>query len=148
MWTAMCSSIAPAGIAVNSTGHAHPDVVRAITTQAQKYLHMSGTDFYYEPQVALAEEIASIVPVGGGSRESDRFFSNSGTEAIEAAIKLRALHQQTVQSHCIPGLVSRPHARCVVRHVEQVRPAPGLRPNDARVCSTRRMRTAIAARSG
>jgi len=77
-----------AGIAVNSTGHAHPDVVRAITTQAQKFLHMSGTDFYYEPQVALAEEIASIVPVGGGSGEVRSFFSNSGAEAIEAAIKL------------------------------------------------------------
>src|SRR5690349_19638030 len=55
-----------AGIAVNSTGHAHPDVVRAITEQAHKFLHMSGTDFYYEPQVKLAEEIAGIVPVGGG----------------------------------------------------------------------------------
>jgi 4-aminobutyrate aminotransferase len=77
-----------AGIAVNSTGHAHPDVVRAITAQAQKYLHMSGTDFYYEPQVALAEQIAAIVPVGGGSGEVRSFFSNSGAEAIEAAIKL------------------------------------------------------------
>ena len=47
-----------AGIAVNSTGHSHPDVVRAITEQAQKFLHMSGTDFYYEPQVRLAEELA------------------------------------------------------------------------------------------
>src|SRR6202030_3552106 len=42
-----------AGIAVNSTGHSHPDVVKAITEQAQKFLHMSGTDFYYEPQVRL-----------------------------------------------------------------------------------------------
>src|SRR5580765_4831624 len=58
-----------AGIAVNSTGHAHPDVVRAITEQAQKFLHMSGTDFYYEPQVKLAEEMAAIVPVGGGTGE-------------------------------------------------------------------------------
>ena len=41
-----------AGIAVNSTGHSHPDVVAAIVDQAQKFLHMSGTDFYYEPQVA------------------------------------------------------------------------------------------------
>src|ERR1700704_5372830 len=40
-----------AGIAVNSTGHSHPAVVKAITDQAQKFLHMSGTDFYYEPQV-------------------------------------------------------------------------------------------------
>ena len=74
-----------AGIAVNSTGHAHPEVVKAITDQAQKFLHMSGTDFYYEPQVRLAEEIASIVPIRGGVRS---FFGNSGTEANEANLKL------------------------------------------------------------
>jgi 4-aminobutyrate aminotransferase len=74
-----------AGIAVNSTGHAHPDVVRAVTDQAAKFLHMSGTDFYYEPQVRLAEELAAIVPIAGGVRS---FFGNSGTEAIEACIKL------------------------------------------------------------
>jgi 4-aminobutyrate aminotransferase len=74
-----------AGIAVNSTGHSHPDVVRAIVDQAQKFLHMSGTDFYYEPQVRLAEEIAEIVPITGEVRS---FFANSGTEANEAAIKL------------------------------------------------------------
>lgn len=74
-----------AGIAVNSTGHSHPDVVRAITTQAEKFLHMSGTDFYYEPQVRLAEEIAAITPIEGGVRS---FFGNSGTEAIEACVKL------------------------------------------------------------
>src|SRR5512134_1080400 len=53
-----------AGIAVSSTGHSHPEVVKAITEQAQRFLHMSGTDFYYEPQVRLAEEMAGIVPVG------------------------------------------------------------------------------------
>src|SRR5437762_4219337 len=74
-----------AGIAVNSTGHSHPDVVRAITEQAGKFLHMSGTDFYYEPQVLLAEEIAGIVPIRGGVRS---FFGNSGTEAVEACLKL------------------------------------------------------------
>ncbi|HKB10008.1 MAG TPA: acetyl ornithine aminotransferase family protein [Vicinamibacterales bacterium] len=74
-----------AGIAVNSTGHSHPEVVRAITEQAQKFLHMSGTDFYYEPQVRLAEELAAIAPITGGVRS---FFANSGTEAIEACIKL------------------------------------------------------------
>ena len=74
-----------AGIAVNSTGHSHPDVVRAITEQAQKFLHMSGTDFYYEPQVRLAEVLSEIAPIAGGSRS---FFGNSGTEAIEACIKL------------------------------------------------------------
>src|SRR6266508_329631 len=55
-----------AGIAVNSTGHSHPDVVKAITEQAQKFLHMSGTDFYYEPQVRLAEELAAIAPIQRG----------------------------------------------------------------------------------
>ena len=74
-----------AGIAVNSTGHGHPDVIKAIIDQAKKFLHMSGTDFYYEPQVRLAEEIASIVPISGGVRS---FFGNSGTEANEACVKL------------------------------------------------------------
>ena len=74
-----------AGIAVNSTGHSHPDVVKAITDQAGRFLHMSGTDFYYEPQVRLAEEIGDLVPIDGGVRS---FFGNSGTEAIEASVKL------------------------------------------------------------
>jgi 4-aminobutyrate aminotransferase len=74
-----------AGIAVASTGHSHPDVVKAITEQAQKFLHMSGTDFYYELQARLGEEIAAIVPMAGPHRS---FFSNSGTEANEAALKL------------------------------------------------------------
>ncbi len=73
-----------AGIAVNSTGHSHPAVVQAIVEQAQKFLHMSGTDFYYEPQVRLAEMLAGIAPMQGART----FFGNSGTEAIEAALKL------------------------------------------------------------
>src|ERR687894_3300478 len=64
-----------AGIAVNSTGVSHPDVVQAIVEQAHRFIHMSGTDFYYEPQVRVAEEIASIVPIEGGVRS---FFGNSG----------------------------------------------------------------------
>jgi 4-aminobutyrate aminotransferase len=74
-----------AGIAVNSTGHSHPEVVAAMADQAGRFLHMSGTDFYYEVQVRLAEAIAAIVPITG---EVKSFFGNSGTEAIEAAIKL------------------------------------------------------------
>ncbi len=74
-----------AGIAVNSTGVSHPEVVKAIVDQAQKFIHMSGTDFYYEPQVRLAEALASIAPIDGDVRT---FFANSGTEATEAAIKL------------------------------------------------------------
>jgi 4-aminobutyrate aminotransferase len=78
-----------AGIAVNSTGVSHPDVVKAIAEQAQKFIHMSGTDFYYEPQVRLAEELAAIAPIAGDVRT---FFGNSGTEATEAAIKLARYH--------------------------------------------------------
>ena len=74
-----------AGIAVTSTGHSHPDVVKAIVEQSQKFLHMSGTDFYYEPQVRLGEELAAMAPMPGPHRS---FFGNSGTEAVEAAIKL------------------------------------------------------------
>src|SRR6187399_348473 len=74
-----------AGIAVNSTGVSHPEVVKAIADQAAKFIHMSGTDFYYEPQVRLAEEMSKIVPIDGEVRT---FFGNSGTEATEAAIKL------------------------------------------------------------
>ena len=74
-----------AGIAVNSTGVSHPEVVKAIADQAAKFIHMSGTDFYYEPQVRLAEELSTLVPIDGDVRT---FFGNSGTEATEAAIKL------------------------------------------------------------
>ena len=74
-----------AGIAVASTGHSHPHVVAAIVDQAQKFLHMSGTDFYYEPQVQLGEELSAIMPMPGPHRS---FFGNSGTEANEAALKL------------------------------------------------------------
>ncbi|HEX2458417.1 MAG TPA: acetyl ornithine aminotransferase family protein [Vicinamibacterales bacterium] len=74
-----------AGIAVNSTGVSHPEVVKAITDQAQKFIHMSGTDFYYEPQVRLAEELAGVAPIDGEVRT---FFGNSGTEATEASLKL------------------------------------------------------------
>lgn len=80
-----------AGIAVNSTGVSHPEVVKAITEQAQKFIHMSGTDFYYEPQVRLAEDLASLVPIEGPVRT---FFANSGTETTEAAIKMTRYHSK------------------------------------------------------
>lgn len=73
------------GIAVCATGHCHPRVVEAIKDQADRLLHMSGTDFYYTPQIILAEKLASLVP-GGGHRKV--FFGNSGAEAVEAAFKL------------------------------------------------------------
>src|ERR1700740_1375820 len=78
-----------AGIAVVATGHCHPKVVEAIRQQAGRLIHMSGTDFYYENMVTLAERLAALVP-GGVPRKV--FFCNSGTEAIEAAIKLCRYH--------------------------------------------------------
>ena len=78
-----------AGIAVVSTGHCHPKVVKAIQDQAAKLIHMSGTDFYYENMVQLAEKLALLVP-GQGPRRV--YFGNSGTEAIEAALKLARYH--------------------------------------------------------
>jgi 4-aminobutyrate aminotransferase len=74
-----------AGIAVCSTGHCHPDVVRAIQSQAAQLIHMSGTDFYYEQMPQLARTLESLMP---GGRSWRCFFGNSGTEAIEAAMKL------------------------------------------------------------
>jgi 4-aminobutyrate aminotransferase len=74
-----------AGIAVVSTGHCHPRVVKAIQEQAARLIHMSGTDFYYEEMVALAEKLAAIAPGDVARRVS---FGNSGAEAMEGAIKL------------------------------------------------------------
>jgi 4-aminobutyrate aminotransferase len=79
-----------AGIAVTATGHAHPAVVKAIQDQAAALLHMSGTDFYYEPMVELAESLAAYAPFPLPTRGSRAkvFFSNSGAESNEGALKL------------------------------------------------------------
>jgi len=74
-----------AGIAVVATGHCHPRVVKAVQEQAARLMHMSGTDFYYEEMVALAEKLAEIAPGDMARRVS---FGNSGAEAIEGSIKL------------------------------------------------------------
>jgi len=78
-----------AGIAVVSTGHCHPDVVRVIQQQAETLIHMSGTDFYYPLLVQLAEKMAHITP---GNFPKRVYFGNSGTEAIEAAMKIARYH--------------------------------------------------------
>lgn len=78
-----------AGIAVVSTGHCHPEVVAAIQEQAAEFLHMSGTDFYYEHMVTLAERLSEIAPMPGPHRFS---YGNSGTEAVECALKLARYH--------------------------------------------------------
>jgi 4-aminobutyrate aminotransferase len=78
-----------AGIAVTNVGHSHPRVVAAIRRQAGRLIHMSGTDFYYAPQVRLGERLATLAP---GPDPKRVFFTNSGAEAIEAALKLARRH--------------------------------------------------------
>jgi 4-aminobutyrate aminotransferase len=78
-----------AGIAVTATGHCHPEVVAAIQDQAAKLIHMSGTDFYYEPQIDLAQRLAESAP---GATPKRVFFTNSGAEALEAGLKLARWH--------------------------------------------------------
>lgn len=75
-----------AGIAVTSTGHCHPTVVKAIKDQADNLLHMSGTDFYYPPQSRLAGRMVRLGAVRGEKHRV--YFGNSGTEATEASLKL------------------------------------------------------------
>jgi 4-aminobutyrate aminotransferase len=77
-----------AGIAVVATGHSHPRVVQAIRDQAEKFIHIS-SDFYHEKWIELSEKINQISPF---SEEAAVFLTNSGTESVEAAIKLARLH--------------------------------------------------------
>jgi 4-aminobutyrate aminotransferase len=74
-----------AGIAVSATGYGHPTVVKAVQDAAARFLHICGSDFYYEHMAALAERLARLAP-GSGAKKV--FLSNSGTEAVEGAIKL------------------------------------------------------------
>jgi 4-aminobutyrate aminotransferase len=78
-----------AGIAVTSTGHCHPEVVKAIQQQAGELIHMSGTDFYYEGLVTLAERLSAVAPMPGPHRF---YYGNSGAEAVECALKLARYH--------------------------------------------------------
>jgi 4-aminobutyrate aminotransferase len=78
-----------AGIAVTSTGHCHPEVVAAIQKQAAELIHMSGTDFYYEGMVELAQRMSAIAPMPGPHKF---YYGNSGAEAVECALKLARYH--------------------------------------------------------
>lgn len=78
-----------AGIAVSATGYNHPEVVGAVCRQAERFFHICGTDFYYDVFARLAERLARLAP--GPSRKR-AFLTNSGTEAIEGAIKLARFH--------------------------------------------------------
>lgn len=78
-----------AGVAVCSTGHCHPEVVKAVTEQANRLIHMCGTDFYYRHMPELGKKLSEIVPIKGDCRTH---FANSGAEAIETALKLAMYH--------------------------------------------------------
>lgn len=77
------------GVGVLNVGQCHPKVVKAIHSQADKFLHFAGTDFYYQPQSQLAETLAKLAP---GRAPKKVFFTNSGAESNEAAIKLARWH--------------------------------------------------------
>ena len=127
------------GIAVCSTGHCHPRIVRAIQQQAENLIHMSGTDLYYQPQADLARKLAMMAP---GSSPKRVFFANSGAESVEAAFKLARYHtrrnlvisffggfhgrtmgalsltgSKAIQRHrfqpLVPGVVHTPYANCI-----------------------------------
>ncbi len=84
-----------AGIAVSSTGYGHPKVVAAVKDAADRFLHICGSDFYYEGMAALCERLARVAP---GHSKKRVFLTNSGTEAVEAAIKLarHATHRTAI----------------------------------------------------
>ena len=82
-----------AGIAVASTGHSHPRVVKSIQDQAEKFIHIS-SDYYHEPWVSLGERLDHIAPF---KEDAMTFMTNSGTESVEAAIKLARYHHGCTQ---------------------------------------------------
>jgi 4-aminobutyrate aminotransferase len=93
------------GVAVNTLGYSHPEVVRAVRDQVGKLSHFAGTDFYYENQVRLAERLIRLTP---GEFEKKIFFTNSGTESAEAALKLAHWNRKRP---IIVGLIGAFHGR-------------------------------------
>ncbi len=91
-----------AGIAVLSTGHRHPKIIEAIKRQTEKYIHIGATDFFCPEQLSLAEKLQQRIQINGADDPSDvmTYFGNSGTEAIEAALKL-ARYQKPKRNHVI-----------------------------------------------
>jgi 4-aminobutyrate aminotransferase len=92
-------------VAVQAVGYSHPDVVRAVREQAGKLTHFAGTDFYYENQVQLAERLTHLTP---GDFPKKVFFTNSGTESAEAALKLARWNRQRP---IVVGLLGAFHGR-------------------------------------
>ena len=94
-----------AGIACMNVGHNHPKVVNAIKSQCDRFLHYSNTDFYYQEVANLAEKLAEIAP---GDSPKKTYFGNSGTEAVEAAVKLAKWH---TRKQLFIGFISAFHGR-------------------------------------
>lgn len=78
-----------AGVAVCATGHCHPEIVAAITKQANEFLHFCGTDYYYRHMPELGKKLNEICPIDGPTKTH---FANSGAEAVETALKLAMYH--------------------------------------------------------
>lgn len=95
------------GLACLNVGHNHPKVIEAIKKQCDRFLHYSNTDFYYNEVVALAEKLVEITP---GGFEKKVFFGNSGTEAVEAAIKLAKWH---TRKQLFIGFINAFHGRTI-----------------------------------
>ena len=96
-----------AGVAVCSTGHCHPEVVRAIQDQAAELIHMCGTDYYYRQMPQLAQKLDEIVPVPSPTRTH---FANSGTEAVETALETGDACYRPREVHRVLQQFSWPHA--------------------------------------
>ncbi len=119
-----------AGISVNSVGHCNPAVVEAVREQAERLIHVSNL-FYSEPAVRLAERLCES-SLGGAA-----FFTNSGTEANECAIKLARKHAHgrgdlRAADRLAAARLSRPHDGLAGRHAGDGR-EPELRPDAARL---------------
>lgn len=74
-----------AGFAVVGTGHCHHEIIKAVQNQLKKLIHISGSDFYYLPQIELAEKLIQITP---GKFPKRVYFGSSGAEAVEASLKI------------------------------------------------------------
>jgi len=95
------------GLACLNVGHNHPKVIEAIKKQCDRFLHYSNTDFYYNEVITLAEKLVEITP---GNFEKKVYFGNSGTEAVEAAIKLAKWH---TRKQLFIGFINAFHGRTI-----------------------------------
>ena len=118
-----------AGIAVNSTGHCHPEVVKAIQDQAAQLIHMSGTDFYYDLMPKLAERLSAVAPMPGPHR---LYFSKLRRRGGGVRPEAGALPYGTPAGHQLPGQLPRAHHGRALAHRLQGAAEAALRPVRAR----------------